>query len=95
MFAVAVKSQRCYAEANCVNNQPFETIESDNFVSLCCNYPSAGVRPKGYSYQLTEEDACHACPKSMLSIDTSCSDFVLIYLKCRLYTKLWGPLRAS
>ena len=71
IFAVAVKSQqriRCYTDASCDISQPIETIVSDDYVSICCNYPSAGVRPRGFAYQLQGQEPCVACPKSMFSI---------------------------
>ena len=66
VFAVAVKSQQnvaCYIAANCDINQTVETILSDDSVSVCCNYPSAGVRPRGFAYILLGQERCVPCPK--------------------------------
>ena len=66
VFAVAVKSQQnitCYVAANCDISQSSETILSDDSVSVCCNYPSAGVRSRGYSYQFYGQERCVPCPK--------------------------------
>ena len=66
VFAVAVKSQQnitCYVAANCDINQPCEIILSDDFVSVCCNYPSAGVKPRGFAYNLLGQEGCIPCPK--------------------------------
>ena len=71
-----MKSQQtitCYEADNCDISQPTQRIDSDDSVSECCNYPRAGVRPKGLSYQVARQEVCTPCPKSMLSIDTSCS----------------------
>ena len=66
VFAVAVKGQqriRCYVAETCDISQPSETILIDDSVSVCCNYPSAGVRPRGYSYNLHGQEECIHCPK--------------------------------
>ena len=66
VFAVAVKGQqriRCYVAANCDINQPIEAIMGDDYVSVCCNYPSAGVRPRGFAYSLIGHEGCSPCPK--------------------------------
>ena len=85
ILAVAVKSQqsiRCYTAAYCDISQTSEAIQSSDAVGVCCNYPSAGVRPRGFAYQLEGEVTCRACPKSELSIDTSDSIFMLNHMKC-------------
>ena len=65
VFSVALKSQHitCYVAANCDISQPRKTILSDDSVSVCCNYSSAGVRPRGYSYNLLGHEECVPCPK--------------------------------
>ena len=87
-----MKSQQtitCFVAANCDTNQPSQTIiQSSDAVGVCCNYPSAGVNPRGFAYRVGQGD-CTACPKSMLSIDTS---VVTIYLKCCPYAMLRGHL---
>ena len=78
IFAAAVKSQQtitCFVAANCDTNQPSQTIQSSDAVGECCNYPSPGVNPRGFAY--VGQGTCTDCPKSMLSIDTSCSNYLL------------------
>ena len=90
IFTEAVKAQqriRCYATADCDINQLSEAIVSDDYVSICCNYPSAGVKPRGFSYQLQGQEACKACPKSMFSIDTTCSNYLLEMLSICYVTR--------
>ena len=80
IFAATVKSQQnimCYEADTCDISQPTQSIDSDDSVSECCNYPRAGVRPKGLAYQVAGQEGCTLCPKSMLSIDTSCSNYLL------------------
>ena len=69
IFAAAVKSQQttCFVAADCNTNQPSETIQSSDAVGVCCNYPSAGVNPRGFAYRVGQ-GACTDCPLSMLSI---------------------------
>ena len=91
IFAAAVKSQQtitCFVAADCDINQPSQTIQSSNAVGECCNYPSAGVRPRGFAY--VGQGTCTPCPLSMFSIDTSV--VVTIYLKCCPYAMLRCPL---
>ena len=88
MFAAAVKSQQkitCFVADKCDANQPSVAIESNDAVGECCNYPEAGVSPKGFSYELEGTTTCIPCPKSMSSIDTSCSNYLLEILSiCKI-----------
>ena len=63
---MAVKGQlriTCYVAENCDISQPVEAIQSDDFVSVCCNYPSAGVIPRGFAYMVAGQEKCFRCPK--------------------------------
>ena len=91
IFVAAVKSQHtitCYVAASCDTSQPSQTIQSSDAVGVCCNYPSAGVNPRGFAY--VGQGTCMPCPLSMFSIDTSV--VVTIYLKCSPYAMLRCPL---